>query len=116
MPTPKEWEQIRQEKQARIDKQGLGAQIGGLLHDAVALVIAGGVKDKSFSEVSKVIKEWLDLLYDISEAKKVELTEIKPVLREVAQKADNEFQKKYDKQSRLDDIERENKLPIINVK
>ena len=80
--TDEEWNQIR-------FQNSLGPQIGGLIHDAVALTIAiinkasleGLTKDtdKKVEEINNLIKGWLDTLYEIAENKKAELTEVKPI-------------------------------------
>lgn len=96
--TDAEWSQIR-------FQNSLGPQIGGLLHDACALAVG----NKRFWERVKIedIKCWLDRLYDIAEAKKKELTEIKPVNREAAKKAGDEFKKRYEGDSKAEDINAE---------
>ena len=63
--TDKEWEQIK-------FKNNLGPQIGGLLHDSVALCIANDRTDK------EDIAQCLDTLYEIAEDKKKELTATQP--------------------------------------
>jgi len=55
------------------EKKDLGAQIGGLIHDAVALTVA----EKKLKP--ERIKFWLNTLYNISESKKTELTAPKPI-------------------------------------
>lgn len=67
--TNAEWEQIK-------FKNNLGPQIGGLLHDAVALTIAFNKNKPGTTPISNDIKDWLDYLYEIAEAKKKELTTI----------------------------------------
>ena len=75
--TDKEWEQIK-------FKNNLGPQIGGLLHDAVALVIAeiknGKVIEQGdeLHDVRERIEHWVDVLYEIAEDKKKELTATQP--------------------------------------
>lgn len=95
--TDQEWNKIR-------FTNSLGPQIGGLLHDSCAIVIAMGVKNRTVESVESDIKGWLDVLYDIAEAKKAELTQIKPVSDKDSKKADEDFQKKYNEQSKLEDL------------
>ena len=100
--TDQEWNKIR-------FQNSLGPQIGGLIHDAVALTIAqtNVVGKKKKGEWTTSIQQWLDTLYDIAEAKKKELTEITPVSDKAAKKADEDFQKKYNKESKLEDLNNE---------
>ncbi len=67
MPTEKEWSSIKKEN-------SLGPQIGGLIHDSVAIVTALMNKDadllKDGQEIEASVKSWLDTLYEIAEAKK----------------------------------------------
>ncbi len=102
--TDQEWSQIR-------FQNSLGPQIGGLLHDAVALTIKFNDKKKVYED----IKNWLDDLYEIAESKKAEITKIEPVSDEAAKKAGEKFQKDYNKKSELDDINAEQQLPIIDI-
>jgi len=88
--TPAEWDKIK-------FKNNLGPQIGGLIHDAVALTIAEGKKEEYDYEVMKNrVKYWLNNLYEIAENKKKELTEIKPVSMEDANEQSEEFNKKVE--------------------
>ncbi len=99
--TDQEWEKIR-------FRNNLGPQIGGLLHDAVALTIADFEKENAPGAISEVdVKQWLNTLYKIAEAKKTELTEIKPVSNEAAKKSGDEFNKRYKNDSKLEDINNE---------
>jgi len=77
--TDQEWSKIR-------FQNSLGPQIGGLLHDSCAIVIGIGIKNRSVESVESDIKGWLDILYDIAENKKAQLTEVKPLDIDRAQK------------------------------
>ena len=94
--TDQEWNKIR-------FTNNLGPQIGGLLHDAVALAIAEK-KSTSSEELKKDVKFWLDTLYEISEAKKKELTTPQLVTDEEALQAGIEFNKRIENDSKADDI------------
>lgn len=105
--TDQEWSKIR-------FQNSLGPQIGGLLHDAVALAVVELNKCKDIKEIQKIdvknhIKNWLDALYDIAEAKKKELTEIKPVDKDKANEDwDGKKEQIYQEDSKLDDLNAEN--------
>ncbi len=92
MLTDAQWEKIRIEKQINI-------QTLACLHDAVNLIVAeinnSVLKGPEMTEgIKERTKMWLDILYDIAEAKKKGLTEIKPVSIKDAKKADKEFRSK----------------------
>ncbi len=76
MANDQEIKQMHQAKIQRWDNSSLGAQIGGLLHDAVALTIADygyALKSSGRPSLEKQVKIWLDILYKISEEKKFEI-------------------------------------------
>ena len=96
--TDQEWNKIR-------FTNNLGPQIGGLIKQATDLTIAewkGQNCDGAINEYD--IKEWLDKLYDIAEAKKKELTEPHPMSNEEARQAGIEFNKRIENDSKADDI------------
>jgi len=82
--TDAEWNQIR-------FQNSIGPQIGGLIHDAVALVVAEGVKESdSKISVHVRIESWLEVLYDIAETQKAKLTEVKPLnIKKAVEQGDN---------------------------
>lgn len=90
--TNAEWDKIN-------FKNNLGPQIGGLLHDAVALTISSIQSNKHIKYTTEIIQEcietYLDTLYDIAEAKKADLLEIKPVSWEQAKEANEAFTKSH---------------------
>jgi len=77
---------LHEAKVKRWDNSSLGAQIGGITHDAVAIAIA----EKKITKAN--IKKWIDILYDLAEEKK----QPQPVSFEAAQKATEEFNKKME--------------------
>lgn len=79
-------------------KNNLGPQIGGLLHDAVALTIAE-VAPKCLDGNGQRVKYWLDILYEIAENKKAELLKpkpVKPLNEKKAVKMGKDWQKKQE--------------------
>ena len=68
-------------------RKGLGPQIGGLLHDAVALTISE--KNIGKEGIIAHIEYWLDTLYDIAEQKKEAV--LKEKLNEVLETEDKAF-------------------------
>ena len=66
--TPQEWDAIK-------FKNNLGPQIGGLLHDAVALTIAHRGENATIDTSLKATKVFLNELYKIAEEKKQSLLE-----------------------------------------
>ena len=93
--TDQEWNKIR-------FTNNLGPQIGGLLHDAVALAIAEYKNKKA--PLKKSVEFWLNTLYLIAEAKKKELTTPQPLTDEEATQAGIEFNKRIENDSKADDI------------
>ena len=107
--TDQEWNQIR-------FQNSIGPAVGGLIHDAVALAIAVREQHKNYKDydICADVKIYLDTLWEIAEKKKTELTEIKPVSREKATQAGIEFNKRIEKDSKLEDLN--NKLDEIPEK
>lgn len=102
--TPQEWDKIK-------FQNNLGPQIGGLLHDAVAIIVAE-INNKCLdcengTLMVERIEFWLEKLYDIAEAKKTELTTPQPISNEAAKKAGDDFNKRYENDSKLEEIEQE---------
>jgi len=91
--TQQEWDQIK-------FQNNLGPQIGGLLHDSIALVSAG---IKPTEANLRDIKNWLNLLYDLAEEKKEQLTKIQPMTTEDSQRANDQFERKM-KDDKIDAI------------
>lgn len=85
---PKSIEEMYDNKMKRWDNSSLGAQIGGLIHDAVAI----GIYAKDVS--SQNLKAILDMLYDIAETKKKELTTIQPISHQDALRINEEYEEK----------------------
>ena len=96
--TDAEWNQIR-------FQNSLGPQIGGLIHDAVALTIA--YKDVPGVTPQVAVKRWLDTLYEIAEQKKAELTEVKPLDVDKAVDLGKKWKAGYDKESKQEEINSE---------
>ncbi len=67
-------EQMHKAKIQRMDNSSLGAMVGGILHDAVALTIAKLSKEKESlatnDDYQKEISFWLDWLFKLSQDKK----------------------------------------------
>ena len=86
--TSQEWEKIR-------FQNSLGPQIGGLIHDAVALAIAVREQHKGYKDydISADVKIYLDTLYKIAENKKAEITTPKPVDLEKAEELGEQWKK-----------------------
>lgn len=80
--TDKEWDIIN-------FKNSLGPQIGGLMHDAVAIVSAeigcGKVMESGdeLHDARDRIEHWVSVLYEIAEAKKLDIIASKPTDEEV---------------------------------
>ncbi len=103
------------------EKSGISAQIGGLMHDSVAIATTRLSKLKAGldtrEEYQEEIQYWLDTLLKMAK-KKVEYESIPivediryvPLTEEQIKAADDKFQEHYDKQSQLDDINLEGKL------
>ena len=100
----KKIEAMHKAKLKRWDNSSLGAQVGGLIHDAVALAIATKKVDPAD------IKHYLDMLYIIAENKKEEVSAPSEVDWDKAQKATEEFNRRVKesekrlKQDQLEDI------------
>ena len=93
-----EWEQIN-------FKNSLGPQIGGLLHDAVALAVAFKGKFKYPSDKTTTedeIKYWLNTLYEIAENKKRNIAMSQLESTEDQLKVKKQIE--YEETSKLDDI------------
>jgi hypothetical protein len=102
-------EQMHEAKIQRYDNGAIGAQIGGLMHDAVTIVMrfTPGFTAKTDKERNKLILKdiayWLHELREIADKEK----EPKPVDFEKAQeKWDEKKQELYEQDAKLDDIRR----------
>jgi hypothetical protein len=111
--TNAEWDKIN-------FKNNLGPQIGGILHDSVAIVVAeinnstAETEKWSAERVEKDIKYWLDILYKLAEAKKEDLLEIKPVTHEQAERANKAFAQKKSIREIEEEENEANKLEEIS--
>ena len=94
--------EIKKLHKAKLDRwaaSGNSAERGGFMHDAATLV-AAGITPK---DAKKKLYEMLCVVYEVKE----EITTPKPISDAEAEKAEKGFQKIYDKQSNLDDINKE---------
>jgi len=105
--TSQEWEKIR-------FQNSLGPQIGGLIHDAVAI----GIYAKDVSDGN--LKAILDMLYEIAENKKAEITTPKPVDLTKAEQLGDKWKKDRIEEERIrigaKYQEKEEEIPIIEEK
>jgi len=94
--TDAEWNKIR-------FQNSLGPQIGGIGHD-VAVYLAAGIEPTKKNIEN--VKKWLDTLYDISESKKAELTEVKQIDMDKAVEQGDKWKKGigYNKESKQEEI------------
>jgi len=97
--TAKEQKEIKamfNQKIQRWDKSAVGAQIGGLLHDSSALAIAYMKNRPDFTpeEIMGKVMWFLDALYEIAEAKKLDIITPKPIDLEKAEKMGDEWVEK----------------------
>ena len=119
--TDQEWEKIRAQN-------SLGPQIGGLIHDAVALQVAflNKITDSEWNvdnvdEIRKMTKDnieyWLDTLYEIAENKKAEITTPKPVDLTKAEELGDKWKKDRIEEERIrigaKYQEKEEEIPIL---
>lgn len=108
-------EEMHNNKIKRWDNSSLSAQLGGLIHDAVALTIAIlGQEKKSLAtrdDYQEEIKMWIDWLYNFEEAKKEELNKLPEVdlgALEASDKLwDSKRQELYNQDGELDDINKQ---------
>jgi len=100
MRTEKEWDEI-------FFKRNLSPQIGGLLHDAVNLVIAfnAGEEQPSKRKITKEIKKWVDILYDLAEKKKKKILEVD--IEKANELWDEKKQEIYNQDAELEEINKE---------
>jgi nitrogenase molybdenum-iron protein alpha/beta subunit len=89
---------MHEAKIERMDKSGLSAQIGGLMHDAVNLVIA----EKNITITPERITYWLTTLRKIADAEK----EPKQIDYD-AIRLGEAWQKNYNKECELAEIKKE---------
>ena len=74
MATDKEIKQMHKAKVQRWDNQSIGAMVGGLMHDAVAIAVPKLLKEKASlntkEDYQKEVEFWLDWLIQLSQEKK----------------------------------------------
>ena len=99
--TQEEWEAIKY-------KNNVGIQIGACINKATDITIALGTQESvgmSPEKIEKNIKYWTDILFKIGTEKKIKETTPQPVSNEAARQAGIDFNKRYEKYSKLEDIE-----------
>ena len=91
---------------------GLGASIGGMLHDAVALVVFISKKTDTEEVIFERIKRYIKKLRFIADEEKLSI----PIIQEKeAKKAElDKWQIDYDLRSKEDDAIKENTKSLIN--
>ena len=92
MTNEKQIIKMHEAKLKRYDNAGLSAQIGGLLHDSIALVIA----EKKINP--KQIAYWLHTLREIADKEK------EPKYNGTSVAENEEWQKEYNEKSKLDEV------------
>lgn len=100
----KKIEEMHKAKVQRWDNSSLSAQIGGLMHDVIQIVLFKAKKTDSKEKILKEITFWLSALREVSDAEK----EPSPVDWDKVEKEwDEKKQDLYNNQSQLEDINKE---------
>lgn len=97
--TDQEWEQIKY-------RNNVGIQIGACINKAVDIVVAETPLRSDTTTQLRIerIKYWTDVLFEIGTDKKKKETTPQPVSNEEAVQAGIEFKNRYEKDSKLGDI------------
>ena len=107
---------LHQDKVQRWDNSSVGAAVGGIMHDAVAVAIAKLNQEKASlitrEDYEEEIKFWLDKLYKIAQDKKeragIPIVEDKPKQINVSKQVEGEkWQSDYNETSELETVNQE---------